>query len=426
MNKDYFIYNMKKNKDKLILFGSIQTLILVALIGFTVFKKNNFKSNIEDNIQSKKYVLANNIIDVSDEGKVILYDTSKGKTVDSLNLEGSYLTDMSDDFKELYLLNNSSKELHIISVKNNKLKNEVLNLDIKQSLDNFSSFDYDNGNIVLLKNDYTSFLIKPKDSNEKEIKSNTGYNVNNYKIVKNNLIFTSGEYICSTRLLLSSDNENLKISKKELKLREEANELSTVILTIPSGDEVEIMNHLDNGWYLIKYNDTEGFISDSHLNFTDLSNSSNISKIHIGEKSSYIHEVSDKLFIHNNFGLDRGISILLDINPNTLYINNVHKYDVPTNVFISNIDDTRLYYNEFTIDETIKSQIIKYSYIDDFSENGGYSIESNGILDTSNCYGTLGYLYYKDNNKINIFNIKSNELDLSIDLNGSFFAPIYE
>lgn len=359
MDRDYFIYNIRKNKDKLILFGSIVLLIIVCLItSFVIFKKDVFKPSTEDNTTSSKYVLADNIVDVNKEGEIVLYNSSNGKTVDSLSLDGSFLIDMSDDFKELYLLNNLTKELHTISVKNSKIKDTVTTLDIEESLDDFISFDYDNGNIALLNNNKKNFIVKANNSTVKEIQNDTEYDVDNYRIVENNLIFTSGEYICSSNILSNGDNTNLKI--------------------------------------------------------------------HIGEKSSYIHEVSDKVFIHNNFGMDRGISILLDINPSTLYINDVHKYNVPTNTFASNINDTRLYFNEIITSELENKQMIKYSYIDDFSENGAYSIESNDILSNSNSYGSLGYVYYKNNDKINVFNIKSNEIDLIIDLKGDFFAPIYE
>ena len=358
MNRDYFIYNIKKNKHKLMLFGSIMILIIVCITAFLVFKKDIFKTSFNDNIQSTKYVLADNIIDANSQGEVILYNSSNGKITDSLNLEDNFLIDMSDDLKELYLLNNSNKELHIISVKNNKIKDNVINMDIKQSLINFTSFDYDNGNIALLSDDSESFIIKAKDSSAKKIQTNTGYSVDNFKIVKDNLIFTSGEYICSTSLLSNTNNEILKI--------------------------------------------------------------------HIGEQSSYIHEISDKLFIHNNFGMSRGISIILDIDPSTLYINDMKKYSIPTNTFISNSNDSRIYFNEVSDNDSAKRQMIKYSYIEDFVENGAYPIESNSILNNSNSYGSLGYVYYKDNSKITIFNIKSNEIDLEIDSKGNFFAPIYE
>ena len=370
MNRDDFIYNIRKNKDKLILFGSITLLVIVFVVTFLVFKKDIFKSSTDNNVVSSKYVLADNIIDVNKQGAITLYNSSNGKTVDSLSLDGNFLIDMSDDFKELYLLNSLNKELHTISVKNNKIKDTVTTLDIKESLDNFISFDYDNGNIALLNNDKKNFIVKANNSTAKEIQNNTEYDVDNYKIVENNLLFTSGEYICSASILSNSDAEN--------------------------------------------------------LNPDDSINDSEVLSIYIGEESSYIHEVSDKVFIHNNFGMDRGISILLDINPDTLYINDVHKYNVPTNTFASNINDTRIYLNEITTSELENKQMIKYSYIDDFIENGAYSIESNTILDSSNSYGSLGYVYYKDNNKITVFNIKSNEIDLTIDSEGDFFAPIYE
>ena len=425
MNFEKFISNLSKDKEKLVLILSIFLLTIICIFGyFIMFKKD--KQNVSDNnnITSDKYVLADNILGFNYNGDINLYNVNKGKILDSLRLGSNILVDTSDNLDELYVLNKSNHELYIISVKNNKIEKETLALDINFSLHDYESFDYDNKKIALLSNSKNKFKVNTDDLNNFiDVSVSTGDIINNYKIVGNNLIFTSGEYIYSFNLLSDNQSQNIKLTTKDLKVRSTANENSEVIAEIPMGGKIEVIKEETSDWCLIKYNDIEGYVTNSPSNFEELSES--LINIHIGEDSSYIHEIGGKLFIHNNFGKDRGVSILIDLNPNNLYINNLHKYSVPTKTFMSNNLDTRVYTNELSANDTGTKQTLRYSYINEFIDNGGYPVESNNILDTTNTYGSLGYIYYKDDNKINIFNMKSSEVDFTINSSDDFFTPIY-
>ena len=424
MGFEKFISNLSKDKEKLILILSIFLLIIICISGyFIIFKKDNVTIH-NDNITSEKYILADNILGFNYNGDINLYNLKKGEILDSIHLENDVLVDVSDNLNELYVLNKNNKELNIIYVKSNKIEKETLNLGINFSLDDYESFDYDNKKISLLNKNKKQFKVNVDNLNTfKDVSISTGDTIDNYKIVDDNLIFTSGEYIYSFNLLSDNKIKNIKLANKNLRVRSTQNENSNMIAEIPVGEKIEILKEISSEWCLVKYKDIQGYITNSPSNFEELSQ--DLVSIHIGEDSNYIHEVGDKLFIHNNFGKDRGLSILLDINPNNLYINNLHKYSVPTKTFITNSSDTRIYCNEISVSDEGIRQNLRYSYIDDFISNGGYVIESDNIIDANNSYGTLGYIYYKNDSKINVFNTKSSEIDFIINCPDDFFAPIY-
>ena len=132
------------------------------------------------------------------------------------------------------------------------------------------------------------------------------------------------------------------------------------------------------------------------------------------------------MFIHNNFGQDRGTSILLEVNPDNLYIKNLIQFNNVTNSLISNSKDNKIYINELAESNDYKvRQIVKYGDFKDFNERLGFKYTSETVLNSDNAYGMLGYVYYKDEKGVNIFNLKSQEKDLTININADFFAPLY-
>lgn len=366
MNKDNLLYKIEENKSKILLVFSILFLSIIVIIGVVLFRKSNLYQSF-NSASSSKYILASNIIGVNHDGTINLYNSKNGKLVDELKLNGDYLIDSSDDFTSIYMLNTANGEVFKISSKNDKIKKEKEDI-VVENPSIVDSFDYDNGSIAVLYNNKKSFFIKHTSSKTAETFSpNVTDDIDLFRIVKDNLIFTSGEFIYSKGL--STDIANFKES------------------TTSDGGTV---------------------------------------KIHIGEKSNYIHEFEDKVFIHNNFGEDRGISILLDINPENLYIQNLIEFNNITNSLITNSNDSKLYINE--ISDTAESkvrQIIKYNEIEKFNERLGFKYTSETILDNENAYGMLGYVYYKDSKGVNIYNLKSQEKDLTLEISNDFFAPLY-
>lgn len=427
MNKENFLYKLTRNKSKLQLVISLFILLLVILLGVFLVHKNNFYKTFSSSA-STKYVLAENIVGANNNGVVKLYNSKNGKVVDDLDLKGEYLIDMSDDFKELYMLNSSTGELFKITSHKNKIKKEKEEFVVKNA-HLVSAFDYDNGYLVLLQKNKKSFLIKDKDSNTfKDFNPNVVDDIDLFRVVNNNLVFTSGEYICSKGLTTNmSNSDDIKVTQIALKLLDDDNIKGEVVAQIPAGEKVKIISTSETGWYLVEYNNIQGYLSNSSVNFKDSNtNDGGLVKIHIGAESKYIHESGKDLFVHNTFGADRGVSILLEVNPENLFIKNLTQFDNPTNSFISNINENKVYVNEISTTKDSKfRQIIKYGEFKKYDERLGFKYTSETVLDSENSYGMFGYVYYKDAKGVNVFNFKSQEKDLTIELDCDFFAPMY-
>lgn len=428
LNKDDLLYEIQKNKSKLLLASSIVFLVIVIATGIFVVRKNNgyklFKGN-----SSSKYILANNIIGADAEGNVNLYDSKNGKLVDDLKLDGNFIIDMSDDFTSLYMLNTINGDLFKLHCDKNKIKKEKETLNIKNS-HSLDSFDYDDGSIVGLYNDRKSFFIKHSESEKSEVFSpQTESSIDLFRIVNNNLIFTSGEFIYSKSISKNvSNNELFKVTENELNLREVDNISGKVISTIPAGEKIKIISQSENGWYFVEYKGEKGYLPSDYGNLKDAStDNGGLVKIHIGENSSYLHESNNELFIHNNFGQDRGTTILLEVNPDTLYIKNLIQFKNMTNSLVSNSKDSRLYVNELAdfSNKNKTRQIVKYGDFKEYNERLGFKYTSETVLDYDNAYGMLGYVYYKDDKGVNIFNLKSQEKELTISVDSEYFAPLY-
>lgn len=427
MNKNEFLYKLQRNKSKLMLVGSILLLVLVVLAGVFVVHRNNFYKTF-NSTSSSKYVLADNIIGINSSGKVELFNSKNGKLVDELSLEGNFLVDTSDDFKEAYMLNILNGDFFKLSANKNKIVKEEEKIGIGNSA-TINSFDYDNGNIAILYNNKKTFSIKDSKSDTfKEFNPGVSNDIDIFRIVNNNLIFTSGEYIYSKNLStdISNNNDNVKVAQINLKVRDKDNIKGEEVGEIPAGEKVTIISQEETGWYLVESNGLKGYISNEESNFKSVNNDRGLAKIHIGESSQYIHESKGNLYIHNNFGEDRGISILLELNPENLYIKNLTQFNNPTNSLVSNTEDSKLYINEIADSKDIKvRQIMKYGEFEKFDERLGFKFTSETVLDSINSYGMLGYVYYKDAKGINIFNLKSQEKDLTINSKSDFFAPLY-
>lgn len=427
MNKDELLYKISKNKSKLLLASSILFLIAVIIVGIIIVRKNN-SYKLFNGASSSKYILASNIISASQDGNVNLYSSSNGKLVDELKLDGNFLIDMSDDFSSLYMLNTSNGEIFKLSSDKDKIKKESETINIQNS-NSIDSFDYDNGSIVGLYNDKKSFFVKYSGFEKCEkFLPGVESDIDLFRIVNDNLVFTSGEFIYSKSLSKDASNsDSLKVTKINLKLRDKENIHGNIVSEIPSGEKIKILGQGETGWYLVEYKGAQGYVSNASGNFEESNtNDGGLVKIHIGETSSYLHESNNELFIHNNFGQDRGTSILLEINPNTLSIKNLIQFNNITNSLISNSKDSRVYVNELAQSNNDKiRQIIKYGDFKEYEERLGFKYTSKTILDNLNTYGMLGYVYYKDEKGVNIFNLKSQEKDLTINIDFDFFAPLY-
>lgn len=427
MYKNNFKYYFYQNKSKILLLGSIVFTIGVVSIGMFLMKKNNNYQSF-DGLSSKKYVLADHVMGANKDGKVNLYSSKNGKVTDSINLDGNFIIDSSDDLSEAYMLDVNKKDLFILKTKGNKIDKEKiqLNINTKEELD---SFDYDNGSISILCKDKKTFLVGTEKSKTLEpFIPFADDDINLFRITGDNLVFTAGEYIYSKSLKSNAtSSENIKVSQTNLKVRDKENIEGTIIGEISAGEKVKILGEARTGWYIIDFKGKKGYVSNASDNFKDpTTEDGGLIKIHIGEESNFIHEFKNKVFIDNGFGNNRGKSILIEVNPDSLYIKNLLEYKEPTKTLISNSEDNRIYISEISrVENGEYMQIVKYKKLEDSDDKLGFKHESETILDNSNSYGSLGYVYHKNNSNIEIFNLKSREKDLTIASKDDFFMPIY-
>ncbi|MCC0727172.1 hypothetical protein KGF51_12205 [Clostridioides sp. ZZV14-6045] len=153
--------------------------------------------------------------------------------------------------------------------------------------------------------------------------------------------------------------------------------------------------------------------------------------INLGDKTKFISLAKNGLTIFNNFGYDNNKSIILEVNPNTLYINGVYKLDnnkvLPVTQYSG---DLEVYF----MDKVEKDSALiesHYAVKVDSSTTKTKTTLSNTNKDsdkTPNTYNTVsakGYLYSnEDLGELKIFELRSNTLIATINTDKIFFMPI--
>lgn len=188
--------------------------------------------------------------------------------------------------------------------------------------------------------------------------------------------------------------------------------------------DLNLKNNIDN--YILLDKVVLFTSGDRIYNFDLKTKKSN--NIDIGEVTSSIHETNGKVFIHNNFGFERSKSILIDINPETLYINSVYEFkDSKVNILQTSSESKKIYYSEEfltstkdkikqvvkNIGEDLKNPVSSFKYV------GEYSISK------LNSYGNLGYVYYREKDTVKIYNLKNLQNEYNVKLIDDFYMPIY-
>lgn len=87
--------------------------------------------------------------------------------------------------------------------------------------------------------------------------------------LKNNAVNTNSTSSNSSNNLVASSN--IRYTTSNLNLRKGASTSYSIILTIPKNSIVTIVSNNSNGWSLVKYNSTYGFVSRQYLSTTKLS-----------------------------------------------------------------------------------------------------------------------------------------------------------
>lgn len=101
-----------------------------------------------------------------------------------------------------------------------------------------------------------TIYIANKKLNEKN-EGVSNINVQNTTVVENKIEEQKKDY---------EELDNIKARTiSNLNLREEPNETSNIILTIPEGDILELQIKYDSGWYKVNYNQNNGYVSGEYI-----------------------------------------------------------------------------------------------------------------------------------------------------------------
>lgn len=101
----------------------------------------------------------------------------------------------------------------------------------------------------------TIYVANKKINEKNEEVSNI--NVQNTTVVENKIEEPKKDY---------EELDNIKARTiSNLNLREEPNETSNIILTIPEGDILELQIKYDSGWYKVNYNQNNGYVSGEYI-----------------------------------------------------------------------------------------------------------------------------------------------------------------
>ncbi len=213
-----------------------------------------------------------------------------------------------------------------------------------------------------------------------------------------------GNYVVT----LSKDKKILnKISKdgtaKEFKIAEEIND------------------------YLITDN-TLIYTTTNHIHRINLINDET-NKIEIGDKTVGLFSVKGNIIAFNRFGSGKKQSIALKINPKDLYIKNMQKFDsVNIEPITPDSDDEKLSYTEVINADTNPIQsmtILNQKNINKETANIKLQTKISEIKYTKeNSIASKGYMYTHKGNKLEIMDIRSEQLAHTIDVGEIFVTPI--
>jgi hypothetical protein len=274
------------------------------------------------------------------------------------------------------------------------LEGEVFIYDKGSDMSAASAYDPNNSKLYEIK-----VKAKKLSTSEKTVGISEDYLVINYDYENNHFVGLLEDELTFIYKNVSSKNEEKVI-------------------------DLELEEKIDS--YLIVKNNLL-VISGFNIYSYDLSKDESVS-IYMGESSLSIVTFKNKTYIHNNFGYERNKSILLDIDPATLYINNVYQFkDSKANMIEGSSDSEIIYFSEELINtaETTVTQYLKY-----MGEDMGTSrniMKHTAIYPVSrlNAYGNKGYIYYLEDTKLITINSKDAQIEFEYEIDSDFFMPIY-
>lgn len=152
-----------------------------------------------------------------------------------------------------------------------------------------------------------TIYIANKKLNEKN-EGVSNINVQNTTVVENKIEEQKKDY---------EELDNIKARTiSNLNLREEPNETSNIILTIPEGDILELQIKYDSGWYKVNYNQNNGYVSGEYIKVLTEEEISEITVDRTYENTYAVVSVNDSLNIRQR--ANKEASALTHVKPGSI------------------------------------------------------------------------------------------------------------
>lgn len=152
----------------------------------------------------------------------------------------------------------------------------------------------------------TIYVANKKINEKNEEVSNI--NVQNTTVVENKIEEQKKDY---------EELDNIKARTiSNLNLREEPNETSNIILTIPEGDILELQIKYDSGWYKVKYNQNNGYVSGEYIKVLTEEEISEMTVDRTYENTYAVVSVNDSLNIRQR--ANKEASALTHVKPGSI------------------------------------------------------------------------------------------------------------
>lgn len=152
-----------------------------------------------------------------------------------------------------------------------------------------------------------TIYIANKKLNEKN-EGVSNINVQNTTVVENKIEEPKKDY---------EELDNIKARTiSNLNLREEPNETSNIILTIPEGDILELQIKYDSGWYKVNYNQNNGYVSGEYIKVLTQEEISEMTVDRTYENTYAVVSVNDSLNIRQR--ANKEASALTHVKPGSI------------------------------------------------------------------------------------------------------------
>ena len=152
-----------------------------------------------------------------------------------------------------------------------------------------------------------TIYIANKKLNEKN-EGVSNINVQNTTVVENKIEEQKKDY---------EELDNIKARTiSNLNLREEPNETSNIILTIPEGDILELQIKYDSGWYKVNYNQNNGYVSGEYIKVLTQEEISEMTVDRTYENTYAVVSVNDSLNIRQR--ANKEASALTHVKPGSI------------------------------------------------------------------------------------------------------------